>query len=493
MDKGLTTRMVGGTLSLGSLSVVSMVLGLLSTVVIARQFPAEVFGAFILLQVIVGFLAQMSSLGLDMTIAKFVAGSEDAARRQELVSTALWLRLGAVVLACLLAWLARSLLLHLFSASVLTALIVFVPLLFLLESGQNLLKAILQGFFRFTQIGVTDLITSALNLLLIAALVSSSRQGAEGLALARAAALAVACVFAWIVMPVKVRPVAQPAVVKEMARFGLPLQINDILHFTFTRIDTLVIGALLGPTDIAIYEVARKIPDSLARLYEPFRAVYFAFSSRLFALGDRDRAARLLNDSSRLVAFAATLGAALALLYGRDLIGLLFSDKYLASAPLFVLLMVNLCLRLVGNVLGTSLVAGGEPDKPAVINVFNTAVSLAGTVLLVPQWGVAGATVGTILGTVAVYPAMMLFLRRRVDARVLPYLKPMAVFCVWAALVLWLHPAGLALHLASLALFLTACALLSVVTRHDLMTLVEGSGLTAWRPAHRLFPGGGAA
>ena len=278
MEKGLIARLIGGTISLGSLSFVSMVLGLLSTMLIARHFPAEAFGAFVLLQVLVSFLDQISSLGLDLSIARFIAGTEDEARRQDLVSTAIFMRLSAIVVASLVAWIVRSLLLQLFSASVLSDLVIFVPVLFLLESTRSLLKSILQGFFCFSRIGVTDLMTSALNLLLLLAFVFFLKVGVVELILARALAVFAGGVFAYFSIPIKKKFVLRPDTIRELARFGLPLQLNDILSFIYTRIDTLIIGVLLGPAEIAIYEIARKIPDSLRQLYEPFRSVYFAFT-----------------------------------------------------------------------------------------------------------------------------------------------------------------------------------------------------------------------
>lgn len=57
MAKGHSTyfsRMISSTVSLGLLTTASMVIGLISTVVVARGFTAEDFGTFVLLQVVVG-------------------------------------------------------------------------------------------------------------------------------------------------------------------------------------------------------------------------------------------------------------------------------------------------------------------------------------------------------------------------------------------------------------------------------------------------------
>lgn len=495
MAKGHSTyfsRMISSTVSLGLLTTASMVIGLISTVVVARGFTAEDFGTFVLLQVVVGFLSQVSGLGLNMAIPRFLAGTEDEVRKQTLVSTAILLRFSAIVFVSLVAWVGRPLLLKIFSASILTDLMIFVPLLFLLESTLNLLKSILQGLFLFSRMGITDLITGSLNLLLLLTAVSFLKSGVVGLILVRTIAVFVAGAFAYFSIPLKKKLVMHPDIIKEVVKFGFPLQLNEIMHFIYTRIDTLAIGVLLGSAEIATYEIARKIPDSLARLYEPFRAVYFVFSSQLYALENKNKAARLLNDSARLVAFATAFGAAVALLFGKDIIQLTFSAKYLASAPLFVLLMVNLSASLVGNVLGTSLVAVGEPDKPAIVNIFNMIVSFLGCMLFTPIWGITGAAIGNLLGTASVYPPMMFFLRKKIDAKVIPYLKPIVILCVWAALLLLLKPISLMVKSGSIVVFLFACMLLSVVTKNDLKLLLSETGLSKWGPIRKFFaPGGG--
>ena len=118
---------------------------------------------------------------------------------------------------------------------------------------------------------------------------------------------------------------------KELIKFGSPLQVNDILTFFFQRIDSVVVAAFLGPADLALYEVARKIPDNLRGLYNPFISVYFPFISKRYDLDSREHASDLLNDAVRFVAFVTLLGTAIAILFGQAIIQFLFSGKYVSQ------------------------------------------------------------------------------------------------------------------------------------------------------------------
>jgi len=486
----LVRSIVAGTASLGLTSVLGMALGLATTMVTARRFAPEVFGAYILVQVMGAFLAQVSSFGLDVSIAKFVAGASDEERRRAVIGTALLLRLLTALGASLAAWIGRRFLVTLFSASAVSKLLVFVWLLFLLGSAQDLFKSILQGCLLFLRIGITDLITGLLGLILVLAAVYLRHTGVLSLILAQCFALLVACVFAYLSIPGEKRIVVRLDLLRELVKFGFPLQLNDILHFVFTRIDTLLIAALLGPAGIAMYEVARRIPDTLSQLYQSLQKVQFAFTSRLWGLGEQRKLSRLLNDSLRLVAFASTFAAAIALVFGKDIIRLVFSEQYLPSVNVFVLLMVGISVSLIGNVLGTSLVAVGDSDKPVVINLLHTAASLAGNALLIPRWGIAGAAIASCIGSVATYPANMLFLRRRVRVTVGPHLKPLCILGVWTMPVLLLRPSAFPGKAGSVALFLLLCLLFSVVTKDDVVVFLTASGVTSWRPIRRLFSRG---
>jgi len=472
-DSGsLLSRFIRGMVSVGLGDLSTMVLGLLGTIVAARHLPEEEFGAFVLLQVVAAFLVQVSSLGLDLALATSIAGEEEERHRRVLTNTAVLLRLLTVLVVSIVALVAGSALRALFGSFLSRELIVFVPVLLLLEGLTNLLQSVLQGLFLFKRRGIAGFIAAFSNLFLIVVLVLFLRLGITGLLYARLVSQALACVFVYFSIPTGKRVEFDVDIAKRLLAFGFPLQINDILSFVFQRIDTLVIGALLGPSAIAYYEIARKIPDSVARLYEAFRSVYFPFMSRLFALGDRKKAAEMLNHSTRLVAFMGSLGALLGLVFGDDIVSLLFSERYLPAVPAFVLLMVTLAISLVGNVLGTSVVAAGDTSKPAIVNTVHTAVSLMSNLILIPALGITGASLAGLAGTSAANPLNVLFLRRRVKVRVGNYLKPMGLLGLCLLVVMLVRPTTLR-KLALIPLFLVSCILLSVVTREDVEALLN--------------------
>jgi O-antigen/teichoic acid export membrane protein len=97
-------RFISSTILLGSFSILNMLLGFGGIVIVTRHFTTEIFGAYTLILVVVSFLCQISTLGLDMSISKFIAAAKDESSKERLLSTVVIMRIGSILLACLFCW-----------------------------------------------------------------------------------------------------------------------------------------------------------------------------------------------------------------------------------------------------------------------------------------------------------------------------------------------------------------------------------------------------
>lgn len=479
-------RYVSNTISLGVFSIFSMFLGLAGTILITHHFSTEDFGVYTLVLVLVSFLSQISTFGLDMAVSRFIAGAKDEESKERFLSTSVVIRIGAILLASLFMWFGEPLLRMLFGQSLQPGVILYVPLLFAVESFRTLLKSILQGVLRFTQIGISDLFTSSTNFFLVLVVVFGINGNINDLILSKVFSTFLGAGVALVSIPIKKRISFNADIFRELMKFGFPLQINDFLSFIFLRIDTIVIAAFLGPTEIALYEVARKIPDYLRNLYEPFRLVYYPNVAKGYLQEGRVQSSSILNAAVRFVAFVTLFGTAFAILFGHEIIQFLFSDKYTSSAPILALLMFNLSIALTSNVMGTTLVAVGDTQKPMIINIFNALASWLGSISLVPVYALLGAAIANTLGTIVAYPLNIYFLRKKMDLGNISYLKPLGLFCIWYLLVFLLNPTSFVMKVVLLIIFLLGGFSLSIITKDDLIHLIEESGITFFGPLKKL-------
>ncbi len=491
-DKGeqtLVARFISGTFSIGAGTFVNAVLSLLGFMIIARQIGQADLGSYVLVTVIATFLTQISNFGLEPALANHISAIDDRDQMRRLANTALFFRLGVMILVGLVATSAEGLLFRLFGGGSIRELSVFILVLYFLDGWNRLQKSVLQGLFLFGRIGAATIIYSSLNFVLLIVLVPVLQTGVLGVIYAKAISNLVADVFLYAYTPLAKRIEFHPAELKSMIRFGFPLQINTIFTFIFNRIDTVLIAGLLGSAATAYYEVARKIPDNISLFYESFRAVYFPLIVRFFSRGDRERVSNLLNASTRLISVGTAALALAALVFGRQLIPLLFSEKYLPSLPAFVLLMTALSISLIGYTLGTSLVAIGDTSKPPIINVVHIAASLGANLLLIPAAGIAGAGLSAVVGPLATNPLNVFFLvRNGIHVDVMSYVKPILAFSSTAGIYLLLSPDALLYKLSLMGLSLIFCFLLSCVKLEEIRLLYVEARKLAGRSIAKAFP-----
>jgi O-antigen/teichoic acid export membrane protein len=180
------------------------------------------------------------------------------------------------------------------------------------------------------------------------------------------------------------------------------------------------------------------------------------------------------------------LGTAIAALFGRDILQLVFTQKYSSSAPVFTILMFNLSIALISNVMGNTLVAVGDTQKPAIINFFNAVVSWVGSFLLVPMYALVGASVANTIGTAVAFPLNRYFLHKRIGLEDMPYLKPIIFLSVWGLLVFIIKPEMPLIKAAFLVVYILGCIFLSIVTKADIALLIAGSGISSWPRLRKL-------
>nr|MDA8324070.1 polysaccharide biosynthesis C-terminal domain-containing protein [Actinomycetota bacterium] len=122
----------------------------------------------------------------------------------------------------------------------------------------------------------------------------------------------------------------------------------------------------------------------------------------------RDDQRRLALTTIVLVGLSATGVAALLMAYGADIITLLLGRAYLAGLPALRILLPGSVLLAVARMLNGYFIAVGEARVFARASLASLAVTIAGSVVLIPRFQASGAAFAS---TVA-YAVMLAWLAR---------------------------------------------------------------------------------
>lgn len=479
--ESILSRFISGALAIGIGRFSTVVLGFLGLAIATRWVSLEEMGAFTLLRLIGSFMASMSDFGISLSLTRFLTSSEDVQDRRKLTNTALFFRCLTIAVACITVLLGREALFLLFGRIQYSELFIYVPIILAVEGLCGIMYAILEGSFKFKALSIIELIASVLNLTLTIVFVVWMKLGVLGLIYMRIVFRGLNALFAYFAARIQPRVEFDLRKLEMMLKFGFPIYINSILSFIFSRADTFLIGALLGSAEIALYEIARKIPESLEMMADAFRQVYFPFISKLFSSGEIPKGTRMLNHSIRLVTFLGMFGTLISIMFGKEIITFVFSEKYLASAPIFGILMILLTFTIVNMITGYSLVAVGGSNKIPFIESIHTMLSFSGYLILIPILNLAGAALANLSGTVMVFPLYVLFLQRSgIEVKFRFILKPILIFGLFWVFIEALNPQCLRSKIALIALFIFSNLLMAVINQEDVAILIrEGKTILA--------------
>ena len=479
-NKSIISHFFSGTIFIGAARISTIVFGLVSVMLATRNLTTDSYGAYVLVILFGNFLAHFLNFGLGLVIPKYLAGNEDENYKITLINTVFHFRFIVVLVAGLSILIFRPLIEGFVNSTLVADIFTATPIVFLLVSFIQLFESILRGQFKFRAIGVIEFIAEAAELALLVLFVVVYQLGFWGLIMAKVVSGIIYSALAYRAIQFEHRWEFNTVILREMLKFGFPLQVQYIFSFAISKLDTLIIGSLLGTRGVAFYDIAKKIPDSLMELYSVFISVYFPVSANVYATEKSDKTDFVLNNSIRLIAFLSVFASLIIAFFGKNIIALLFSEEYLASYWVLVLLMIGLILEMVEGLLGYSLVAVGESDKPLYISILRSVISLLGNLIILPVLGYIGAAIIYIFGNIIALPVNIVFLKKKgVSPNIVAPLKLLFVFgFLFTSFLLW-NPDSILVAIFLLLLYIPLSFFLSVITLRD-MTILFGEMSTLW-------------
>lgn len=180
------------------------------------------------------------------------------------------------------------------------------------------------------------------------------------------------------------RPVLRP-----LFGFGLPVAGSTLVEEALLNIDYLIVGALLGPTELGLYLLAFNLANwPISMMKEGIRRVSIVSFAELHDDGDELRR-RFLRAFGLLVSVALPMAVALSLLAG-PLIHVVYGAQWLPSADALTFLAF-LGLARITNGFYFDLLVGMSKSKVTL------ALQLVWLAVLAPALWLATSLVGTIV------------------------------------------------------------------------------------------------
>ena len=290
-------------------------------------------------------------------------------------------------------------------------------------------------------------------------------------AMVLAATVATVVAFALARVRLGLRPQAGRPVMAQIRPFlvaAIPIGLTGAITTLYDRIGLIMVSQLDDKVAVAHYSVPLMllfniyvIPGVIASAFFPLLSAQLRDDAQ--AAGEAFRLLlRVFVVGSGTIAIVLALGA-------RDILTLLFGERYADSAGALQILAAVVVLSFLNYLLWYGLLAGGLERGKALIMAVGVVVSVVLNALLIPAHGIEGAAIALLVSDTLVVGAQIVMVRRRMLA--LPW-RLVAVPAGLAALVVapfatGLVAASLLLGLAAAAVWAAALHALKYVTTQE--------------------------
>lgn len=447
---------------------INIVFLLVETMVISHQIDTVNFGIYALLIVVVNFLLMVIDFGTVTAVTQLIASS-NTHRQAGYANTAILFRLFNIFVFSIIVLLGRRLLNLLDASGTLITYSIYIPPMLLVAGMDEIQIAILQGKQCYQQMAVAQILRSIFRLGLSVLFIYVFGFGILGPIYSWIISFGISVVYEFLVLPVSKRIMTDWTLLRHMLRFGLPLQLNNFLWFASTSSHSLLISIFMGPSAVAFFEVALRIPNAILRLSQAYTAVYFPTITTLLAEGKKNTAYRLLEHSLNLISFFMALIALVFVLFNQQIITILFSDKYTESGPVFAVLMIALHMNVLITIMGYSLTAAGYPGRSLGANAVREAFMFVTNLLLIPVVGFIGPGYAKVLAFYIANPISIWLLKRsNFNVNMTSFIKQTLLLLFSTALFWIFQPEAIILKIVIIVLFIILNISLSTLNRDDL-------------------------
>ncbi|MGR4864426.1 lipopolysaccharide biosynthesis protein [Caulobacter sp. LARHSG274] len=198
-------------------------------------------------------------------------------------------------------------------------------------------------------------------------------------------------------------------------RFAWATNFNGSLDTAFTHVITLVVGAVLGPADAALWRVGRQVADGMAKPAKLLIPALYPELAKLRATGGEAAMRKLAGQIGVMGGAVAGLLLLVCVLFGAPLLALVMGKPFAAGAGIMTWQVAAAAIGVLALPLEPMLVSLNRAGVALRVRFLVCVVYLAALVPVIKSLGLTGAGVALVGAAAAMAAGMFLALRRSLN------------------------------------------------------------------------------
>ncbi|WP_341582337.1 oligosaccharide flippase family protein [Marinobacter metalliresistant] len=410
-------KLISGLLGVGAIKLLSIPVGLLSSVILARTLGPDSFGQYAFIMALIPILSLPVNGGVQQLVTREVAtlrNDQDWSRYKGLLHSAhIWvLGLSALLVgACYFIFSSSVISLKSDKWHLLPIAILIVPLLGFMSVRAGLIKGLGRPVLsEIPQQLIVPILTFVLILVFWQLNILNASNAIWANIYSALFGFVVASLVLRFVNPSEIKQVLPSYKLVSWFKSLLPFTALAAINLVNVQVGIIVVGMLSSNEQVAALRIAERGSQLVLLSLTIVNMVVAPYFVDAYKKGDRNILREIAQKTARF-AFLISLPVALVFVFaGEPLIGLIFGQEYRSSSYtlLLILSLAQLVNVFFGSV-GYLLVMTGHEKDSLFGQVLALTLNILISLVLVPFWGATGAAIAVFV-SIFVWNAVLLML-----------------------------------------------------------------------------------
>lgn len=382
MLKNIKNNLLRGSLITSFGQLISVLLLLLSTVILTRHMEAETLGQFFLIIAVWMLIEMIGGLGLEPALVKILS-NQISSDNNKILNEFFVIRFISLIIISIFFYTLSLFFNH--QNEIWTDYIFYIILIFIFNSLRNFFNAYLQALKLFKILTIIQNIPVIIKVISYILLIMFHKIDLELLLQVELFSV----ITSFIIQRMLIGKISLRIFLpnkkefKEIFFLSLHLYLNNLLGVFSNRINSIIIASFINYTQVAYYEISRKIPDGFSRLSSSLTMVYYPYAAQLISENKFNEVGEILSAYfKKLILFLSPVTYIL-FIFKDHIINVLFSNKYSTVSLSMIILIISYLFSLLNSMIGYSLVAGNKANFSFFNNFIRTVLNLLLTIVFI--------------------------------------------------------------------------------------------------------------
>lgn len=205
--------------------------------------------------------------------------------------------------------------------------------------------------------------------------------------------------------------------IKKLFNYGKFVFGTNISAMIFSSIDQVILGAMLMPVQVAVYNTATRMNNFVDIPVASVASIVFPKSAQRVEESGSDAVVYLYERSVGLLLAILVPPVIAVILLAKPIIMIIAGEQYLAAVPILQVLMVVALFRPFIRQFGTALDSLGKPKINFRMLIIISVVNVIANYSCITLFGTIGAAVGTASALLVFFVSTQVILKKEINAK----------------------------------------------------------------------------